>query len=260
MSSSNSLSSTSKPHYKRQYAESQNWRRLRRDIFAAVLYHTEPAKGVGYDIYTLVRLYYADFSKLPIEQLKSMLSFIANKKNCHEQIMFFDLNISLPVPKLPRYKKVNGSMVETTGPGLQRRNVWRMSCQFLVEPTQPGWKRDMNFVVIIRMFYKINHFDNHLPTHYLDSYQFIPKSRMKFKRQGKLYELIEQDTFLYHLRDLILTSTYRLKRQRLCQNIKLKGNRDNRKYQVCCGGVVPEGCDICRNCWRDSFKSFLSEI
>lgn len=260
MSSSSSLSTTSQSKGKKQCAESSDWRKLRRDIFAAVLYHTEPVKGVGYDIYTLVRLYYADFSKLPIEQLKSMLSFIASKKNSYEEITFFDFNINLPVPKLPSYKKDNGAMVETTEQGLERLNIWRMSCQFVVEPTQPGWKRDMNFVVIIRMYYKVNHFDNHLPSHYLDSYECIPKFRMKFKREGKLYQLMEQDTFLYHLRDLILTSTYRLKRKRVCQNIKLKGNRTNRKYQVCCGGVVPDGCDPCRNCWRNSFKSFISEI
>lgn len=260
MSSSSSHTSTSQPGCKKQCSGCLNWRSLRRDIFAAVLYSTEPPAGATYDIYTLVKLYYADFSKLPIDQLKGMLSLIVTKKNSREQIKFFDLNFNMPVPKLPRYKKLSGALVETTEEGLPRLNGWRISCTFKVEPTQPKWGRDMLFIVIVSMYYKVNHYDNHLPSHYLDSYRYAPNFRMKFQREGKLHEMIEQDTFLYYLRDLILTSTYRMKRKGLCKTVKTKGSRDNRKYQVLCGGRVPEGCDICRECWRSSFKSFIEEI
>ena len=258
-SSTSSSSNSSNQYPAKRSAGLAKWQRLRREIFEAVLYANDPVDGVGSDIYRLVRLYHADYSMLPMSVLKKMVTLLVSGENKKESFEVFHCSMHMPIPKLPNYKKENGAMVETTEEGRPRSNKWWMTCYMRTRPTQKKWKRDQLFLLEFQFTYERQHKNFRLPAECIDTYRLQPSYILTFKREGKVSDMIKESTFLYYLRDLILSGTYRMKRKTFCKNVVVKGRRKNQKYKVLCGNNVDDS-DVCVNCWRRKYMKFVRDL
>jgi len=231
------------------------WEKLRKDLFSEILYSRTPLSGEGKDIFSLVKMYFADYSQLKIPMLKHMLKFIVKKDKQSHSFSMFDTLYSMPVPKLQNYVKQNRGLVEADE-GLPRINRHHLMCTIEAKHLKG---RDV-FIVSILRHYTRQHDDFRLPYSSLDTYFGEPVYELKFKRYAKsINELVEDSKFLYHLRDLILSSCFRVKRKRLCQSVVFKGS-NSKKYKVLCGRTIDDNCDECSLCWKKKFDRFVQGI
>ena len=249
-----------------------SWKALRKNIFHAVLYSTEedthdgrPAKeGIDSQVMSLIRLYHADYTKLPIPMLQAFLKKIAKKKNSYEWMSFVHKHAEKAVPAgLPRYKKENGSMIkldDDEDAGMPRLNPWKTSVNFRVTPALGKHKK--RFIVEITEQYSVVHSGDHIARVNLDTYAGCPMYRLSYTREGCLTQLLKDRNFLFHLRDIILTSLPRVKRQRFCKQPAIKGiwGAKKKQYSAFCGARVPEGCDKCRGCFQKQFSDFITDL
>lgn len=261
------LNHSSQSSSKKRCARGITWKALRREILHAVLYSKTWA-GIGEDIFSRVREYYADYSRLPIGMLRAILGKIAHDDNKGYEHCFLNLYYDEKVPDLPKYDKVRGEMVEVQegepagdpSHRRKRRNRWQIRIVFAVLGTQPHWSRGKQFRLYCARRYDVMHWSN-LPST-MDTYAGRPSAETTFTREGNLHELIKQDAFLHHLRDLIFTCIYRLKRTRFCERIVMRPRSEAKKkqYKSFCGYTVHPGCDTCPYCFESDFKDFVTGI
>ena len=244
------------------------WQRLRTDIAQAIL-QSETPTGESEHILSLIKLYYADYSKLPIGMLQHYLNIMKRSQYKDKSTFLADIYEDLPIPKLPAYKKVaiaeefdgEYQLVPTEQEGIPRSNKWNTEVKLLYFPTQANWKRKSFFRVEINRVYTRQHYLNSIPSK-LDCYAYRPNISFKFKREGELDDLIKNNKFLHVLRDMILTNLYKLKRTQICQEKRFK-NEGHRRYQVLCGNPLLYSefqSGTCSACWRKTFKDFVKNI
>lgn len=265
-------SSSSKKHHKPccvSKCETVCWRQFRKDIFAALLYSTgdefgavKAPGGIAEDVTSVIRLYHADFRRIPIPMLTAFLKRIAKKKNSYEWMSFIHKSgIEEPIPKcLPLYKKDAGAMVKVDEGGMPRQCMFTLSCNFRVSCALGN--RGKIFHVELKKTYDMAHTSDHIARSTLDTYEAKPMYTLTYKREGCLTKLVNSRDFLFHLRDLILTGFKQVKKKRFCQQPGIKGRwgAKRKQYVACCGATVPDGCDTCRGCWQKNFEDFLLEI
>jgi len=240
------------------------WERLRTDIAQAIL-QSETPTGESKHILSLIKLYYADYSKLPIQIIQHYLNIMKRSLYKEKSTFLADIYEDLPIPELPAYKKVaidgEYQLVPTELEGIPRCNKWNTEVKLVFSPTQANWKRKSFFRVEINRVYTRQHYLNSIPMK-LDCYASRPNISFTFKREGELDDLIKNNKFLHVLRDIILTNLYKLKRTQICQEKRFK-NEGHRRYQVLCGTPLPYSefqPGTCSACWGKTFKDFVKNI
>jgi hypothetical protein len=144
--------------------------------------------------------------------------------------------------------------------GMPRLNPWKTMVNFRVTPALG--KRGKRFIVEIIEQYSVVHSSDHIARLNLDTYAGRPTYSMSYTREGCLTQLLKDRNFLFHLRDIILTSLPRVKRQRFCKQPAIKGiwGAKKKQYEAFCGAIVPEGCDKCRGCFQKQFSDFITDL
>ena len=238
------------------------WERLRYDIAQSILHSGTP--GEGQDIVSLVKLYNADYSKMPIAILQHYLNRMKASLYKNKSTYLVDLYENLPIPDLLCYKKVQQlgqvKLVPVEEGGIPRLNRWNTEVKLSFFPTQANWKRKSFFRVDIKKIYVQQHYTS-MPNK-LDCYRNRANISFTFKREGELDDLIKNDKFIYVLRDIILTNIYKVNRITLCQE-KVHKTAAGEKYQVLCGNPLAYSefkHTTCSICWGKTFKDFIKNI
>ena len=268
MSSSSASSASSSSGAKKTCVVSKSWRRLRKDIFHYVLYSTDPT-GEGEHILSLIKLYCFDYKQLPIERLLHVIKPLANGKNSSAGAELLDFSYSEPIDKClgsERFKTSGGTFrvmkSHETG-GLKRSNKWKFMVRIQKFHTQPGWTRGPQIRVLVEKRYEQVHYNSALPENRIDTYFYTPGSRVTYTREGKLSELVGDEKFLYHLRDLIFSGIHKVQKAKFCTKIKSKFavfHDRTAHYGVLCGTITDGTSNTCTNCWKSGFGSFVSSL
>jgi len=236
------------------------WEALRRDIFKAVLYST-PTSGEGEDILLLVKTFLADYSKLSISHLKHVLRDVKKGSDHYVRAQLLRHVYDEPVPKLPGFTCRGGNVVAVE-PGDPRQNKWELVVKFETKPTQARWSREDEFLVIVKKSYKASYGDDE---NILDVYNFHTRKVLVKKRRGEVKNLLEDDAFLYYLRDLVLCMLYRIQRVKICNGLKpripvFQDGVLGQSYTILCGAAIVDGHSKCQRCLGNALGEWAAGL
>jgi hypothetical protein len=261
---------------------SVTWEELRKGILAAVLY--AKSSGMAMHIYSVIKEFYADYSQMPIPALRESLKRLASSKQGYSY--FCASQMQYPIPKLPAYSKngqtltlITEANASTLTPA-ERRNQWSLDIDLHFWNTRRNYKtKRAKFEIRVKMSYNSSNFDNRT-SNPLDCYKRFSSNSMirhslEFGLPGTLQhnehdserqlrikkniDYLQNDKFVHEVRDIIMTSIYRLKKKKWCQHKRTRG-RNNKIFEVKCGAPVPDGMKSCMACWKKDFARFINTL
>jgi len=217
---------------------------LRRRTIEHLICGTQGVQSLALQIVSVVRQFQCH--PMNIAQLKEVVhSMLQKKAKRYSKFTVANFGCVLPAPDLPQYTYNSKGDLTMVSQGLPRVNAYTIDLEFIYDILKGTFK-----VEALKMV--------HDTTQHLNKLVCYSAGRMDhtMTRTAKNSTELEEDTFLYYLRDLVGTMLCRIKRQQPCSRLKMHPD----KYLVRCGrGVRYQGAS-CRQCLSDSLKEIYNTI
>ena len=221
-----------------------HWKSLRRRTIEHLIGDTEGVQSLALQIVSVVRQFQCH--PMSIAQLKQVVhSMLQKKAKRYSKYTVANFVCVLPAPDLPKYNYNSDGDLTMVSQGLPRVNAFSIDLEFIYDLLKGTFK-----VEALKMV--------HDTTQHINKLVCYSAGRM-YHTMVRTYitsKELEEDTFLYYLRDLVGTMLSRIKRKQPCGRLKL--HPDN--YLVRCGREVRYQGARCRQCLSDSVEEIYNTI
>lgn len=221
-----------------------HWMSLRRRTIEHLIGDTKGVQSLALQIVSVVRQFQCH--PMSIAQLKQVVhSMLQKKAKRYSKFTVANFMCVLPAPDLPEYNYNSNGDLTLVSQGLPRVNAYSIDLEFIYDLVKGTFK-----VEALKMM--------HDTTQHINKLVCYSAGRMYHTmiRTATNSTEMQEDTFLYYLRDLVGTMLCHIKRQQPCGRLKL--HMDN--YLVRCGrGVRFQGAS-CRQCLSNSLEEIYNTI